>query len=117
MKSNTLKENLIYQTLYQTIRILTPLITILFILIWRFIDISRENIKISNLNLIKCIISAVIMFCTLVILNQFLPPKVYTTAIIITVGIAIYITMNFILKNYYFLLIIKSLINRGDRID
>src|SRR5699024_2567026 len=28
MKSNTLKENLIYQTLYQTIRILTPLITI-----------------------------------------------------------------------------------------
>lgn len=91
--------------------------TELFILVWRFIDISRENIKISNLNLIKCIISAVIMFFSLVILNQFLPQKVYTTAIIIIVGIVIYISMNFMLKNYYFLLIIKSLINRGDKID
>lgn len=87
-------------------------ITELIILISRIIDIFKENIKIDTTNLIKNIISAIIMFLILNIMNQYLPKEIYVTLIDIVVGVMIYIFINILMKNQYLIIIIKELIKK-----
>lgn len=87
-------------------------ITELIILISRIIDIFKENIKIDIINLIKNIISSIIMFLIINIMNQYLPKEIYVTLVDILVGVIIYIFINIIMKNKYLIIIIKELIKK-----
>ncbi|MHB7917077.1 oligosaccharide flippase family protein [Staphylococcus borealis] len=87
-------------------------ITELIILISRIIDIFKENIKIDTTNLIKNIISAIIMFLILNIMNQYLPKEIYVTLVDIVVGVMIYIFINILMKNQYLIIIIKELVKK-----
>ncbi|MBO1198294.1 oligosaccharide flippase family protein [Staphylococcus simiae] len=87
-------------------------ITELIILIWRIADISKEKIAINKINLVKNIISAIIMFITLNIINQHLPREMYITILDIVVGALVYIIINILMKNQYLIMMLKSLIKK-----
>lgn len=55
------------------------LVTEFILLIWRFIDITQINVKLNVLSAFQCIISAVIMFIVLGVINHYLSPTIYTT--------------------------------------
>ena len=50
------------------------LITEFFLLIWRFIDITKINVKLNIVGTIQCVIAAVMMFIVLGVVNHYLPP-------------------------------------------
>lgn len=87
-------------------------ITELIILIWRIVDISKERIVINKINLIKNMLSAIIMFFTLNIINQYLPKKMYITLLDVMIGAIVYIFINLLMKNQYLIIIIKGLIKK-----
>lgn len=49
------------------------LITEFFLLIWRFIDITKINVKLNIVSTIQCVIAAVMMFIVLGVVNHYLP--------------------------------------------
>ncbi|HDK4394836.1 TPA: polysaccharide biosynthesis C-terminal domain-containing protein, partial [Staphylococcus aureus] len=77
------------------------LITEFFLLIWRFIDITKINVKLNIVSTIQCIIAAVMMFIALGVVNHYLPPTMYTTLLLIALGIVVYLLLMLTMKNQY----------------
>ena len=70
------------------------LITEFFLLIWRFIDITKINVKLNIVSTIQCVIAAVMMFIVLGVVNHYLPPTMYATLLLIAIGIVVYLFIN-----------------------
>ncbi|CDR59610.1 oligosaccharide flippase family protein [Staphylococcus argenteus] len=85
------------------------LVTEFILLIWRFIDITQINVKLNVLSAFQCIISAVIMFIVLGVINHYLSPTIYATIFLIVIGIVVYILLMMAMKNYYLWQLLKHL--------
>ncbi|MCS5348577.1 lipopolysaccharide biosynthesis protein [Staphylococcus aureus] len=85
------------------------LVTEFILLIWRFIDITQINVKLNVLSAFQCTIAAVIMFITLGVINQYLSPTIYTTILLIVIGIVVYILLMMAMKNHYLWQLLKHL--------
>lgn len=101
---------IIYLGIYGAV--IARIITELFILIWRIADISKEKIVINKINLVKNMISAIVMFITINIINQYLPREMYVTLLDILVGAMVYLFINILMKNQYLIIIFKGLIKK-----
>ncbi|HDI0206886.1 TPA: lipopolysaccharide biosynthesis protein [Staphylococcus aureus] len=85
------------------------LITEFFLLIWRFIDITKINVKLNIVSTIQCVIAAVMMFIVLGVVNHYLPPTMYATLLLIAIGIVVYLLLMMTMKNQYVWQILRHL--------
>ncbi|MBR9123856.1 lipopolysaccharide biosynthesis protein, partial [Staphylococcus aureus] len=85
------------------------LITEFFLLIWRFIDITKINVKLNIVSTIQCVIAAVMMFIVLGVVNHYLPPTMYATLLLIAIGIVVYLLLMMTMKNQYVRQILRHL--------
>lgn len=77
------------------------LVTEFILLIWRFIDITKINVKLNIVSALQCTIAAVIMFIVLGVINHYLPPTMYATLLLIAIGIVVYLLLMMTMKNQY----------------
>ncbi|HHN4898417.1 TPA: oligosaccharide flippase family protein [Staphylococcus aureus] len=85
------------------------LITEFILLIWRFVDITKINVKLNIVSTIQCVIAAVMMFIVLGVVNHYLPPTMYATLLLIAIGIVVYLLLMMTMKNQYVWQILRLL--------
>lgn len=84
----------------------------LFILIWRLYDIHQLKIHYDFKNITKVIISALLMYMSVIFISPYIHIPIISTFIEIMIGIIIYVICNLALRNKYLLLILKNIIKK-----